>query len=166
MVFTTFAAPLAKVLAMVAVLLGVQLDRSANQLRALFAWVEHLRPWSMIEVYLLAVFVAYVRLGALAHIELGPALYALAALMLTMVAADATLDVEAVWEALDRRRSETVAAGAAGLAAGHAASAGLRHLQFRHPHRAGVAPARDAAFRCARASRTASRAPGRWGSPR
>jgi paraquat-inducible protein A len=107
-VFTTFAAPLAKVLAMVAVLLGVQLDRSSNQLRALFAWVQHLRPWSMIEVYLLAVFVAYVRLGALAHIELGPALYSLAALMLTMITADATLDVEAVWEALDRRRSETV----------------------------------------------------------
>ncbi len=30
------------------------------------------------------------------------------------------------------------AAGAAGLATGHAASAGLRHMQFRHPHRAGV----------------------------
>ncbi len=102
--FTTFAAPLAKVLAMIAVLLGVRLRRPPRELRGLFAWVEHLRPWSMIEVYLLAVFVAYVRLGALAQIELGPALYALAALMLTMVAADAVLDAEAVWEAIDRRR--------------------------------------------------------------
>jgi paraquat-inducible protein A len=107
-VFTTFAAPLAKVVAMIAVLMGVLLERPNRQLRGIFAWVRHLRPWSMIEVYLLAVFVAYVRLGALANIELGPALYALAALMLTMVAADATLDSEAVWEALDRRRSRTV----------------------------------------------------------
>jgi len=107
-VFTTFAAPLAKVLAMIAVLVGVQLREPPGELRGLFAWVERLRPWSMIEVYLLAVFVAFVRLGALAHIELGPALYALAALMLTMVAADATLDSEAVWEALDRRHSQTV----------------------------------------------------------
>jgi paraquat-inducible protein A len=107
-VFTTFAAPLAKVLAMIAVLLGVQLRRPPHVLRRLFAWVQHLRPWSMIEVYLLAVFVAYVRLGALAHIELGPALYALAALILTMVAADAMLDAEAVWEALDLRHSRTV----------------------------------------------------------
>jgi paraquat-inducible protein A len=105
--FTTFAAPLAKVLAMITVLLGVQLQRPPPELRSLFAWVERLRPWSMIEVYLLAVFVAYVRLGALAHIELGPALYALAALMLAMVAADATLDTEAIWEALDRRHSRT-----------------------------------------------------------
>ncbi|MGA3399147.1 MAG: PqiA/YebS family transporter subunit [Acetobacteraceae bacterium] len=107
-VFTTFAAPLAKVLAMIAVLLGVRFEHPPHELRGLFAWVQRLRPWSMIEVYLLAVFVAYVRLGALAHIELGPALYALAALMLTMVAADATLDSEAVWEALDRRHSQTV----------------------------------------------------------
>ena len=63
-VFTTFAAPLAKVLAMIAVLLGVQLRRPPHVLRRLFAWVQHLRPWSMIEVYLLAVFVAYVRLGS------------------------------------------------------------------------------------------------------
>ena len=102
--FTTFAAPLGKVLAMIAVLLGVQLRHPSSGLRSLFAWVQRLSHWSMIEVYLLAVFVAYVRLGALAHIELGPALYALAALMLTMVAADASLDAEAVWEALDLRQ--------------------------------------------------------------
>jgi paraquat-inducible protein A len=107
-VFTTFAAPLAKVLAMIVVLLGIQVGRPPGELRGLFAWVQHLRPWSMIEVYLLAVFVAYVRLGAQARIELGPALYALAALMLTMVTADAMLDAEAVWQALDRRRTQFV----------------------------------------------------------
>jgi paraquat-inducible protein A len=106
--FTTFAAPLAKVVAMTTVLLGVRLRLPSGAMRALFAWVERLRPWSMIEVYLLAVFVAYVRLGALARIGLGPAVYALAALMLTMVVADATLDAEVVWEALDRRRTHFV----------------------------------------------------------
>jgi paraquat-inducible protein A len=105
--FTTFAAPLAKVLAMTAVLVGVQLRHPSHRLRGLFAWAQHLRPWSMIEVYLLAVFVAYVRLGALARIELGPALYALAALMLTMVVADVALDAEAIWEAMDLRHVRT-----------------------------------------------------------
>ena len=100
---TTLAAPLAKVIAMIVVLLGVQLAKPPRALRNLFAWVQHLRRWSMIEVYLLAVFVAYVRIGEYSHIELGPALYALAALMMMMVAADATLDAEAVWEALDQR---------------------------------------------------------------
>jgi paraquat-inducible protein A len=57
----------------------------------------------MIEVYLLGVFVAYVKLVDLVHIDIGVAIYALAALMFTMVAADAALDPEAVWQRMDRR---------------------------------------------------------------
>ena len=34
-----------------------------TRLRAIYAWVEHLRPWSMVEIYLLGLFVAYVRLS-------------------------------------------------------------------------------------------------------
>lgn len=100
--FTSVAAPVAKVLAMIYVLAGLQLRRPWRHLRQVFAWIEWLRPWSMIEVYLLGVFVAYVKLIDLVHIELGPAIYALGALMLTLVAADAVLDRQAIWEALDR----------------------------------------------------------------
>jgi paraquat-inducible protein A len=107
--FTTVAAPLAKLLATSAALIGAQAQRPPPILRTVFAWAIALRPWSMIEVYLLAFFVAFVRLGSEVHIDLGPALYALAALMLTMVAADYTLDPEAVWEALGRRRSRALA---------------------------------------------------------
>ena len=57
----------------------------------------------MIEVYLLGVFVAYVKLGAIVHIQVGVALYALGALLLTMIAADATLDAQFVWEEMERR---------------------------------------------------------------
>ncbi|HEX2944170.1 MAG TPA: paraquat-inducible protein A, partial [Rhodopila sp.] len=81
--------------------------RPPAELRALFAWVEHLRPWSMIEIFLLALFVAYVRLKAMATVDLGPAVYALAGLMIISVLADHTLDAQAVWEAMEpekRRR--------------------------------------------------------------
>jgi paraquat-inducible protein A len=64
--------------------------------------VERLRPWSMVEVFLLGVFVAYTKLIDLVHIEIGIALYALAVLMLTLIAADAVLDRQAVWEAMER----------------------------------------------------------------
>ncbi len=101
--FTTFAAPAAKLLSVTVVLLGLHQERPPPQIRHLFAWAERLRPWSMIEVYMLAVFVAYVRLGDLVHIEIGPAIYALIALMVVMVAADFMLDPQAVWEAMERR---------------------------------------------------------------
>lgn len=104
---TTVAAPLARVLCMLTVLLGLRLRRPPSELRAIFAWVEHLRPWSMVEIYLLGLFVAYVRLSGMATVDLGPAIFALFGLMVIMVLADYTLDDQAVWEAMEppnRRR--------------------------------------------------------------
>ena len=113
---TTFAAPLARVLCMLAVFLGLQMVRPPAELRAIFAWVQRLRPWSMIEIYMLGLFVAYVRLSDMARVDLGPAIYALGALMVVKVLADASLDEQAVWEAMEpprRRRARTLAAAGA-----------------------------------------------------
>jgi paraquat-inducible protein A len=99
----TFGAPLAKLLTTGYVLVGLQMASPPRHLRTIFSWAAHLRPWSMIEVYLLGVFVACVKLGALVHIQIGVALYALGALLLVMVAADAVLDPQAVWEAMEQR---------------------------------------------------------------
>lgn len=101
--FTTIAAPAAKLGCMLYVLIGLRFARPPRHIRRVFAWVEHLRPWSMIEVYLLGVFVAYVKLQAIVFIETGTALYALGALLLTMVAADTLLDAQFVWEEMERR---------------------------------------------------------------
>jgi paraquat-inducible protein A len=100
---TTVVAPLARVLCMLAVLLGLRLRRPPAELRSIFAWVEHLRPWSMLEIYLLGLFVAYVRLRGMAVVDLGPAIFALGALMVVMVLADFMLDSQAVWEAMEPR---------------------------------------------------------------
>jgi paraquat-inducible protein A len=100
---TTVAAPLVRVLGMLAVLLGLRLAQPPAELRTIFAWVEHLRPWSMVEIYLLGLFVAYVRLSDMAVVDLGPAVFALGGLMVIMVLADYTLDHQAVWEALRPR---------------------------------------------------------------
>ncbi len=108
---TTIAAPLARVLCMLSVLLGLRMERPPAELRAIYAWVEHLRPWSMIEIYLLGLFVAYVRLSGMAVVDLGPAIYALFGLMVIMVLADFMLDEQAVWEAMEprnRRRRRTL----------------------------------------------------------
>jgi len=97
---TTLAAPLARVLCMLTVLLGLRMRRPPMALRAIYAWVERVKPWSMVEIYLLGLFVAYVRLSGMARVDLGPAIYALGGLMVVMVMADHTLDDQAVWEAM------------------------------------------------------------------
>src|ERR1051326_2975134 len=102
-VVTTFAAPLLRILCLTAVLASLRWRLRLPGLRMAYAWVEHLRPWSMIEIFLLGLFVAYVRLSKIAHIDIGPAIVALASLTLTMLAADILLDQQAVWEALDEQ---------------------------------------------------------------
>ncbi len=100
-VFTTLIAPFAKLLGTAYVLAGLRRRDRPRHLRWVFTWVERLRPWSMIEVFVLGVFVAYVKLGDLVTISPGVGVYALLTLTVVVVWADAALDRQAVWEALD-----------------------------------------------------------------
>jgi paraquat-inducible protein A len=87
------------------VLFGARLREPPGWLPWLFGWLERVSPWSMVEVFLLGAFVAYTRLRALAlvHVDVGPATLALGGVMLTIVAVDATLDREAIWQELEER---------------------------------------------------------------
>lgn len=69
----------------------------------LLKWYERLRPWSMVEVYILGVFVAYTKLVDLAYVHVGAAVFLVAGLMVTMAATDATLDTELIWQ---KRRTD------------------------------------------------------------
>ena len=100
---TTLGAPVAKLVAMAWVLVGLRLRQPPRHLHVVFRWVEKLSPWSMVEVFLLGVFVAYTKLIDLAHVDVGSAVYALGALMIVMAAADSVLDRESIWEALQAR---------------------------------------------------------------
>jgi paraquat-inducible protein A len=70
-------------------------------LKFIFRWYAPLSPWAMTDVYLLGFLVAYTRLIGIASVHLDTALYSLIGLMVSMAAADASLDNEAVWRALD-----------------------------------------------------------------
>jgi paraquat-inducible protein A len=102
-ILTTVVAPLIKLGGLAYVLLALRLPRPPRHLPVLFRWLQRVHPWAMIEVYLLGVFVAYVKLVDLASIDLGAALYSLAALMVLVAAVDISVDPEDVWEAMERR---------------------------------------------------------------
>jgi len=102
-VFVTVLAPLARLVGTLYVLIRLHGERPPHHLRRVFAWAERLRPWSMIEVFVFGVFVAYVKLGDLVTIGLMAGVYALLGLTFVLVWMDSALDREAVWERLDRR---------------------------------------------------------------
>ena len=101
----TLIAPLLKLGMTAGVLVGLRMPSvkptSLATLARVRAW---LTPWAMTEVFLLGLFVAYTRLTSYATVQIGPALYAMAGLMLIMVAADAWLDEHALWDAIGRRQ--------------------------------------------------------------
>ena len=103
--FTSIFAPALHLTGMLFVLVPVKLGRSPAYLGPLFRWLGALRPWSMLEVYLLGAFVAIVKLGQLASIELDLAFYAFVGLIVVSTASYATLDARQVWSTIRLVRS-------------------------------------------------------------
>jgi paraquat-inducible protein A len=101
--FVTVLAPLARLTGTLYVVMRSHERTPPRQLRRVFAWAEKLRPWSMIDVFVLGVFVAYVKLGDLVTIGLAAGVYALLALTFVLVWLDSAFDREMVWERLDHR---------------------------------------------------------------
>jgi paraquat-inducible protein A len=101
--FTTALAPLAKFAGTLYVLVGLRMETLPPNLRGVFRFSRRIGTWAMLEVLLLGAFVAYVKLGDLVTIELGPAIYALGLLTIVVVWAELSLDPQAVWEEIERR---------------------------------------------------------------
>jgi paraquat-inducible protein A len=102
-VFVTVVAPFAKLIGELYVLIRLHEATPPPHLRRVFVLTEKLRPWSMIEVFVFGVFVAYVKLGDVVQIGLDAGVYALLALTFVVIWADSALDREAIWESLDPR---------------------------------------------------------------
>lgn len=87
---------------MVYVLGAVRLGVPAP-LGKLFRWAGELRPWAMIEVYLVGCCVAYTRLQDVGEVRIGLGGWCLMAATFAVLLATVTLDEDAVWAALPFR---------------------------------------------------------------
>jgi paraquat-inducible protein A len=75
----------------------------------LYQFIELIGPWSMLDVFLLAILVALVRLGALATVTPGPGLGAFTGVVVFTILASAMFDPKLIWQSrYDQQR--TVAA--------------------------------------------------------
>jgi len=63
-----------------------------------YRFIEVIGPWAMLDVFLLAILVALVRLGQLASIMPGPGLLAFTALVVLTILATASFDPRSIWE--------------------------------------------------------------------
>lgn len=98
---TVILAPLLQLLGLVYVLLPLKGKRIPWQLPLVFRGVQALQPWAMMEVFMLGILVSVVKLGEMAIIVPGLALWSYGLLILALAGSVASFDPEVVWEKLD-----------------------------------------------------------------
>lgn len=94
--------PLVKIVGILYVLIPLKMNKRPWMLAKSFRMLDLLHPWGMTEVYMLGVFVAYVKLSDLATITPGIALYSFGVLLIVSAAATASLDPRIVWEKVEQ----------------------------------------------------------------
>jgi len=95
---TAIAMPALELLALAYLLLPLWLtNRTAPYFARVLRTLQQVQPWNMLDIFMLGVLVSVVKLADTAHIVIGNALWALAALMVLMAEISATLDTRALW---------------------------------------------------------------------
>jgi paraquat-inducible protein A len=97
--------PMLKLLGLFYLVVTAQV-RSARRRRErtlVYKVIEVIGPWAMLDVFLLAVLVALVKLGEIATVRPGPGLLAFTSVVVLTILASASFDPRAIWEEPDRR---------------------------------------------------------------
>ena len=102
---TTIVMPAAQMLGLLYVLLPIKLNRIPWKLREVFRTVQSLRPWAMMEVFMLGILVSIVKLAKMATIVPGIAAFAFMALIFVLAASLAVLNPHEVWERIKIQES-------------------------------------------------------------
>jgi paraquat-inducible protein A len=94
---TTIVMPALEIFAIGYLLLPLRLGRVPPYFAQVFRVLQSVRPWGMVEVFMLGVLVSLVKLAHLAGVVAGVALWSFAALMLVMAAIASVFDARALW---------------------------------------------------------------------
>lgn len=101
---TCVGIPLLQLVGLIYILVPMKMNQRAPWAVPIFRIIHHLQAWSMMEVFLIGILVALVKLAKMASIIPGVAVMALGLLTFVITAAMTTLDPPLMWERLDPRR--------------------------------------------------------------
>jgi len=97
---TCVVVPLLQMLALLALFVPLKLGIRGRHAPFVFRLFRQFRPWSMMEIYLLGILVAMVKLGKMATIIPGLAVAAFGLLVVALICAVSSVDEHLVWERL------------------------------------------------------------------
>lgn len=94
---TTIIMPFVEICGLLFVLMPLKYNRVLPGMAASFRWIRHLKPWGMVEVFMLAILVSVVKLADMATIIPEISLFCFGGMILTLTAASAALEPHDVW---------------------------------------------------------------------
>jgi paraquat-inducible protein A len=106
---TTLLMPLLDMAAVLYILLPLWMGRTPRRPDVVLRLLRRVSPWGMIEVLILGMLVALVKLAAIASVVPGIALWAFGAVMLLLAAASAGFDTHDIWARIDNTRGGDIA---------------------------------------------------------
>jgi paraquat-inducible protein A len=95
--FTTILTPALQIALLTYVLLPLKFNRAAGGVVPVLRFIQRVKPWSMMEVFLLGILVSLVKLEHIAQVETGIALWAFGALIPLLIAASMSFNPEDLW---------------------------------------------------------------------
>lgn len=96
--FTTFLFPLLSLSLAAFILLSIRFNRfNPNLIAPLFRFLMSIDTWGMLEIFMLSLLVAMVKLGDMADIIIGTSMYAYTGLIIVMTMFSLSLSPEDVW---------------------------------------------------------------------
>ena len=99
---TTILVPAIQLAAMAYVLLLVRLGRRPRFLALAVRTLQAVRPWGMVEVFILGLLVSLAKLAGMASVEPGTGLWSFGGVLVTIAAALASFDARAIWTRHER----------------------------------------------------------------
>ena len=99
---------------MLTLLLGARRTPVPIWVAAMLRWVHHFETWSMLEVMMLGILVALIKIAQLATVHAGIGMYAVGALIVLFPAIVVTFDVRELWQRLEWDDDDTSAGTIAG----------------------------------------------------
>ena len=95
---TALLFPLLELVMILLVLVPLRLGRVSPRLAPFFRLVRSVKPWGMVDVFLLGMLVSLVKLSHLASVILGTAFWAMAGLILALTFAGRAFDTRLLWQ--------------------------------------------------------------------
>jgi paraquat-inducible protein A len=104
--FTVVIVPAVHLLSMLYILAQLRMHQVPRYLSRVFRVYLFLKPWGMMEIFMLGILVSVVKLGKMATIIPGLALFAFLSLIFVLAAMAVTLDEHLIWQSLEQSPSK------------------------------------------------------------